>query len=78
MASSTTFVEMLDYIVGVYSIDLMSVLANEISWLNGANGTLRQAVNKFGNTSVSSVIKRQQSSWQKSVDSIVEQVKKLS
>lgn len=77
MASSETFIEMLDYIVGVYSIDLMSVLANEISWLNGANGTLRQSVNKFGNTSVSSTIKRQQSNWQKTVDGIVDKVKAL-
>ncbi|MBQ8817380.1 MAG: hypothetical protein IJZ83_02290 [Clostridia bacterium] len=78
MASSETFVEMLDYIVGIYSIDLMSVLANQISWLSGSTGLLRQTVNQFGNTGVSSLIKRNGTKWQGIVDDIVEQVKKLS
>ncbi len=77
MASSATFVEMLDYFVGVYSIDLMSIFANEIPLLNGAGGTLRGLVNKLGNTSITSMLKRNTPAWQAEVDKIVEAVKKL-
>ena len=75
MAGTETFIEMLDYIVGVYSIDRASLFAVEgVTLLAGRNGDIRTAINNGTAKNYTSSLK-QMTSWQKIVDGIVDEVK---
>lgn len=76
LANSTVFVEMLDYIVGIYSIDRTSLFANEgLTLLNGSTGDLRKLVNYATKANPNSLL-RNSSKWQKIIDRIVDNARK--
>ncbi len=69
MAGSETFIEMLDYIVGVYCIDRASLFAREgVDLYDGSAGAIRYAVNS--NAGYSSLTNKM-TKWQGQVDKIV-------
>ena len=77
MAGTETFIEMLDYIVGVYSIDRASLFAYEgVTLLAGRSGDIRTAINNGNNKNYTTALK-QMSAWQTTVNGIVEQVKAM-
>lgn len=75
LAYAPIFVEMLNYCIGSYSIDMASVLAEDISLLSGAGGVIRSAVN--ANSNISNILKRHTASYQTKLDEIWTKVSKL-
>ena len=75
LASAPIFIEMLNYVVGVYSIDMASVLAEDIPLLSGASGVIRSAVNS--NSSISNTLKRHTTSYQTKLNEVWNKVNAL-
>ncbi len=75
MAGSETFIEMLDYIVGIYCIDRASLFATEgVSLLSGKSGDIRKALENGSKPGISVALSGM-NSWQKKVDKIVNDMK---
>lgn len=71
MSKSPVFVEMLDYIIGSYSIDLASLFVNEkITLLAGSTGDIRTMVNKANKGSIKTKLLRNAQTWQGILDGI--------
>ncbi|MBO7310052.1 MAG: hypothetical protein J6U86_01520 [Clostridia bacterium] len=74
IATNETFIEMLDYIVGIYSIDRASLFATDgVTLLAGKSGDIRAALQNERKPGYTSAIK-QMSQWQTRVDDAVEKV----